>query len=166
MKRTGMKLLTMVLALLLLVGLCACNDGDKDDGKEAYYITYKGTKICPGEDAKGLLDALGKPLSEKSNGNCGGQGEQMKYSYTSFDLYLLETTDGTVTVDQISLKDDAIETPEGICIGSEKSRVTDVYGDPSEITAKTLIYRKGKQELIFKLDGDTVVAIDLIHNTH
>ncbi len=164
MKRTGLKILAMMFALLLLVGLCACNGSEADDG-EAYYITYEGTDICPGKDAKGLLDALGTPLHEQNNGNCGGQGVQMWYSYASFDLYILESADGKATVDQISLKDDSIKTPEGITIGSTRAEVTDVYGDPSETTSKTLIYRKGKQELTFKLDGDYVVAIDLMHDT-
>ena len=165
MKHVGMRVLAIMAALLLLFALCACNAEEQSGDGGAYYVTYKDTKICPGEDAKGLLDAIGAPLSEKSNGNCGGQGEQMKYSYSSFDLYLLETVDGKVTVDQISLKDDLISTPEGISIGSSKSEVLDAYGDPSETTAKTLIYRKGKQVLTFKLDGDSVSAIDLMHVT-
>ena len=166
MKRhTIIKLTALLAALLLSLGLCACAKDEPKDTGDAYYISYEGTKICPGKDADGLLERLGEPRSEKNNGNCGGQGVQMKYSYSSFDLYLLESTDGTVTVDQISVKDDLIETPEGICIGEDADAVKKTYGDPSKETAKTLVYRKGAQELIFKVEGGKVVAIDLIHVT-
>ncbi len=164
MKRIGTKLLIISLVLCLLAALCGCSGGNEDGG-DAYYISYKGEKICPGAEAGDLLDALGKPKSEKNNGNCGGQGVQMKYSYDSFDLYLLESADGKVTVDQISLKDDLVETPKGIAIGSSKDDVTDAYGEPATTGKSTLVYKKGAQELVFKLNGDSVSAIDIIHVT-
>ena len=164
MKTMGTKWLMIFLALCLLATLCACS-AEGDDADDAYYISYKGAKICPGAEAGNLLETLGEPNTEKNNGNCGGQGVQMKYSYDSFDLYLLESTDGKVTVDQISLKDDLVETPKGIAIGSAKGDVLDTYGEPTTTTGKTLIYQKGKQELVFKLNGDAVSAIDIIHVT-
>ena len=165
MKRNGwIRAISLATALLMTALLCACAGG-KDQGADAYYIEYEGTKISPGEDAEGLLDDLGEPNSAKNNGNCGGQGVQMRYGYGSFDLYLLEGVDGDVTVDQISIKDDLIETPEGICIGSPAEDVKKAYGEPTKETAKTLVYGKEKQELIFKIEGGKVIAIDLVHVT-
>ncbi len=165
MRKIFMRTFVLAMALFLTLGLCACTQEEPKDESGEYYITYEGTKICPGADGDGLLEKLGEPNSEKNNGNCGGQGVQMKYSYPSFDLYLLESADGDVTVDQISIKDDLIETPEGICIGSDEADVRDAYGEPDQVTAKTMIYRDGKQELTFKLEDGKVSAIDLMHVT-
>ena len=159
----GKRILSMTFVVVLLLALCACGGGSDED---AYYISFKEATICPGEAAGDLLDALGEPNFKKNNGNCGGQGVQMKYSYDSFDLYLLEANDGKVTVDEISLKDDLIETPKGIAIGSKKDAVLKAYGEPTKATDKTLVYEKGKQELFFELNDDSaVVAITIRHVT-
>lgn len=161
----GRRALAVLLLLAAFVGLVGCRAEEPQTKNEGYYIMYQGVKIQPGSDATGLVEQLGTPVSEKNNGNCGGQGVQMKYTYSSFDLYLLETADGKVTVDQISLKDDLLETPKGICIGSDEADVKEAYGTPTETTSKTLIYRNDRQELIFQLEGGRVVGIDLIHPT-
>ncbi len=163
MKHT-IRLLALAMALLLtLTALAAC--AEDTDGGDAYYISYNDVKIQPGANAKGLLDKLGEPDYEKNNGNCGGQGVQMKYSYTSFDLYLLEATDGTLTVDQITLKDDLMETPEGIAIGDAKTDVEQAYGTPDETNAYNIVYRSGRQELIFGMEDGRVESIDIIYRT-
>ncbi len=155
----------LLAVLMLAVGLCACAEQKTSDGEESYYISYNGTKIRPGADGEGLIDELGEPKSEKNNGNCGGQGVQMKYVYSSFDLYMLESKDGDLTVDQISLKDDLLETPEGICIGSSEEDVTNAYGKPDKTTSETVIYYSGRQELIFGIDDGLVDSIDIIYRT-
>ena len=163
MKFTAKKLLAFLLSMILLVALCAC-EGGSDEG-ESYYVSHKGAKICPGEAAGDLLDQLGAPKSEKENGNCGGQGVQMRYTYDSFYLYLLESTDGKVTVDAIEFRDDLIETAEGLGIGSSKDEVLKAYGDPTEEKGQTLTYKNGKQHLVINLKNDAVSALSLKHVT-
>ena len=166
MKNLVIQICTLSLAIFLLLSLCSCAGGKESDNGEAYYISCNGVRICPGEEAGDLLEKLGEPDFAADYGNCGGQGVQKMYSYDSFEVYLLETADGKITVDQISLCDDLMETPRGICIGDDREEVIEQYGEPTESTISTMIYQKGAQELVFKLDEtDTVIGIDIIHVT-
>ena len=59
----------------------------------------------------------------------------------------------------IELKDDTVETPEGIFIGSTKDDVISAYGEDAEDSGSALIYTKGESQLNFLLDGDVVCNI-------
>ena len=118
---------------VLLAGLCVCTlfscaknqteDTENTDTATSkgvsYYFEYNGTKVELGENVDGVIEALGAYKDKKEIGDCGGLGAQVKYSYASFDVYVLESkTDGNI-VDQITFRDDIVSTNEGVCIGSE-----------------------------------------------
>ena len=163
-----------ILAAIVCIAICfgcvallsACN-GEKmpEEGKSGiYYIEYNGVRIELGKDAKTVIDALGKPKSEKELGDCGGLGAQIKYSYNDIDVYSLKNDDGE-TIDQISFTSDIAQTPKGIYIGADATSVTEAYGQPTEKKDGDSRYISGNFVLKFKFEDGIVSAIEYIRIT-
>ncbi len=182
-----MKILKIIISLLL-VTLCvffcvACSDGadtsadrdgssgssdksDKDDGAVKLYIEYNGTKIQLGAKADSIIEALGEPQSKTEIGDCGGLGAQVKYTYPSIEVYVLESkTDGNI-IDQITFRDDVVSTPEGVCIGATVAEAKQALGKPTSETDKALLYTSGKYTLKLSFSGDMVTEINYITTTN
>lgn len=172
-----MKKIIGLLCCLLCIScgllLAGCNSGDNEavDGKDSteknggvsYYVTYKNVKIALGADADAVTSALGEPQSMTENGNCAGLGNQYKYSYPSIDVYVLETADGKATIDQITLRDDLISTPEDVRIGSTVTEAKNALGEPSSSSASSLIYTKGSYNLKLGIKDGAVQTINYIN---
>ena len=111
----------VALALLCAVFCVACGndiEGCKEDyDSDNFYIKYNNVAIKLGDKADAVIAALGEAQSRTEIGDCGGLGAQVKYTYSSIDLYVLESkTDGNI-IDQITFRDDIVSTPEGVCLG-------------------------------------------------
>ncbi len=168
-----------ILALILCLFLCAfcfaaCegDEGGKDkNGEEGestklqssvgFYVNYNSVKIELGADAKGVTSALGTPKSTSPQGSCGGQGTLTKYTYASVELYVLTSSSGDETFDQISLLDDTVKTDKGISIGSTKDEVVKAYGNGYTKSGETgMTYTSGNKNLKFTLRDGSVVGVD------
>ncbi len=166
-KITGKSLLALVLLIFVTLGAVACADGSEgnENGNGAdssiYYIEYNGIKIELGAEADAVLSALGEANSKKEIGDCGGLGAQVRYDYSSFILYVLESNDGNV-IDQITLINDLTQTAKGICIGSEEAAVHAAYGEPQSADGNRLKYIDGKKQLVFEIENEKVKGIDLM----
>ncbi len=163
------------LLLCLLVAFCvaACNkdkgdtdkDSDNDDGgassksSVSFYVNCNSVKVELGGDAKAVISALGTPKSTSPMGNCGGQGTLTKYSYASIEVYVLTVGDKE-TVDQITLLDDSIKTPENITIGSTKDDVIKACGNATKLSDTNITYTSGNKNLMIQLRDGAVVGID------
>ena len=141
-------------------------DGTKDNGSTkpkaavSFYVNYNSTKIELGDDAKAVITALGTPKSTSPMGNCGGQGTLTKYTYASIEIYVLTSGDKE-TVDQITLLDDSIKTPENITIGATKDEVIKACGSAySKISDTGITYTSGNKNLMIQLRDGAVVGID------
>ena len=141
-------------------------DGTKDKGTTkpkaavSFYVNYNSTKIELGGDAKAVITALGTPKSTSPMGNCGGQGTLTKYTYASIEIYVLTSGDKE-TVDQITLLDDSIKTPENITIGATKDEVIKACGSAySKISDTGITYTSGNKNLMIQLRDGAVVGID------
>ena len=98
-------------------------------------------------------------MSKQEAGSCAGQGTLTKYKYPSLEIYVL--TNGNVqTIDQITLLDDGIKTPEGIKIGSSADDVTKACGKATKQTETYMTYSSGKKTLQFQFRDGSVVGID------
>ena len=161
------KRISLILAALcLLVSLIACDTGKETTantsedtenvGGVSYYVNYNGTKITLGGAADATVSALGTPQSKSELGNCGGLGSQVKYTYSSIYVYVLETDSGN-TVDQIEFRDDLVSTPEGVSIGMSKSDVLAKCGEASAESATSLTYTSGKLNLSIGFDANGTV---------
>lgn len=159
----------LALAVLCALFCVACGgDNPSESNKEGstykFYIKVNDTKIQLGEKADDVIAALGNAQSKTEIGDCGGLGAQVKYSYASFDLYVLESkTDGNI-IDQITFRDDVVTTPEGVCIGSAVSDAKAKLGEPTSSTDKALLYTDGKYTIKLSVEGDTVTEINYITN--
>ena len=159
------KILLILAALCLVVSLVACDSGkgttgdtdaNTDKGGVSYYVSVGGTKITLGGASDATISALGEPQSKSELGNCGGLGSQVKYTYPSVYVYVLQTDSGN-TVDQIEFRDDLVSTPEGVCIGMSKADVIAQCGEASTATAVSLTYTSGKLNLSIGLDANGTV---------
>lgn len=162
-----------IIACLALVMSCvfltaACNksedvsaESDKSDGV-AFYVEYNGAKITMGAEADKIIDALGEAQDRREIGDCGGLGAQVRYSYPSLEIYVLESkTDGNV-IDQITFRDDLVTTPEGACIGMSVEDATKLLGTPSAQNDKAVEYQKNKFVLKLGILDGIVTEIDYI----
>ena len=171
MKRFFALLLCVLMAFCLVA--CEGDEGNVDNEGNSknpasidFYISYNGTKIELGADAKPVITALGEPVSKTEAGNCGGQGSLTKYVYASLELYVLTSSDGEV-IDQITLLDDSSATAEGVTIGSTKDEVVEACGKSyTKLSDTGITYTSGSKNLIFKLRDGSVVGIDYRMSTN
>lgn len=164
-----MKALALIVALICVVSVFAsCNaetPENKDDAASVeYYVNYKGTKIELDKKADSVLSALGEPKSTASLGDCGGFGLQTRYTYADLVLYTVKNDSGE-TIDQISLSNDLVETPKGICVGDLSDDVIKAYGEPTAKNDTKIEYEKGSLILKFGLESGAVKSINFIRIT-
>ena len=168
-----MKTITRILAVMLalfctvaLMSACTSNDNDDNDkgGSIEFYIKYNGTKIELGKDATSVLSALGAPKDTASLGDCGGFGLQTRYTYDNFVVYTVKNDDGE-TIDQITLSNDIVETPKGICVGDSADDVVKAYGEPDAQSNTKIEYESGSFVLKFGIEGGDVKSINFIRIT-
>ena len=129
-----------------------------------YYVEFTGVKIELGADAEAVIDALGTPKATAEVGNCGGQGTLTKYTYASLELYVL-TSGTSSTIDQITLLDDSIATPEGIRIGTAQADVKTKCKTPTKSSDASYTYTSGNKNLKFNFRDGAVVGIDYMRTT-
>ena len=170
------KILAIFLCLLMMLTLVACNSAKGDDDSKAmttkaiestsvkYYVEFTGVKIELGADAEAALATLGTPKATAEVGNCGGQGTLTKYTYASLELYVL-TSGTSSTIDQITLLDDSIATPEGIRIGAAQADVKTKCKTPTKSSDASYTYTSGNKNLKFNFRDGAVVGIDYMRTT-
>ena len=137
------------MALLLLFTLVACNNNTGDDENtdaptaKNYSVTYNGTKIEIGADAKTLLPKLGNPEGEIGEA-CGTDEKDVIYSLSGLEIET-HVKGETEIVRQIKITNDLQKTDKGITIGSTKDDVVKAYGKD---------YKEGSSGAI-RYEGDT-----------
>lgn len=158
--------------------LCACGDSGSGDsgssgntGNESgeqgagtsaasngYTFDLSGVSVAMNAEMAPIVDELGEADSYFESESCAFQGLDKVYTYGSVQISTYPENDVDY-VYSVVLKDDTVETPEGIMIGSSKDDVIAAYGDPTTETDASLSYTKGDCILAFILDGDTVTDI-------
>ena len=158
--------LALVLSCLFLTVACSKSEDEiaeaGKNGGVAFYVEYNGAKITMGEDADKIIDALGEAQDRREIGDCGGLGAQVRYSYPSLEIYVLESkTDGNV-IDQITFRDDLVTTPEGACICMSVEDATEFLGTPSVQNDKSIEYQKSNFVLKLGILDGVITEIDYI----
>ncbi len=171
------KILCAVLALLCMTVFVGCkeqsdnggDDGTKKETKQnsesgiVYGFEYNGVKLTLGASADKIISALGEYRDKKEIGDCGGLGAQVKYSYASFDVYVLASkSDGNI-IDQITFRDDLAETSEGACIGMSVENVKLKTGTPTSESSTSLEYLSGSKLLKFTVADGKITGIDYMN---
>ncbi len=164
MKRFICALLVCVFALTFIS--CTDKKTEPDGESDGIYVEYNGTKIVMGGKADSILASLGKEKDKDDVGDCGGLGALVMYSYDSFDLYVLESKDKGNIIDQITFRDDMIETAEGVFIGmgatEAKVALRETYGEPAESGEKEVKYVKGSYAVIVGIEDGKVTELNYV----
>ena len=131
------------------------NEGIKADG---FTFVYKGTDIIPNAKMEPIVTALGEPTKFFESDSCAFQGKDKVYTYGSvvINTYPDNNVDYVYTIE---LKDDTVQTKEGIYIGATLDDVKAKYGEPAKDTGAALVYEKGTSTLNFGYADGTVTSI-------
>lgn len=132
--------------------------GSNTQKETGYTYSLKGTTVAMNAEMAPIVTALGEPDKYFESESCAFQGLDKVYTYGSVVVNTYPKNDVDY-VYSIELKDDTVQTAEGISIGASKSDVTAKYGSPSKETDTSYIYTKGDSELAFIFDGDSVKSI-------
>ena len=167
--------ITAVILILMLICLTACGRGTQKNGANAektaspqetaqqeagWYFEKGDVKIEIGAKAEPILKALGDPKSSYEAPSCAFDGMDVIYTYPGFEV-LTYVMDGEAKISGVVLRDDTVETAEGICIGSSKADVEAAYGKIEE-GATSLQVTRGSCELLVILTDDAVSSIQYL----
>lgn len=165
------KILALTLAFVMCISLFACTDEkttpDTEDKKteetefegDSFYFEANGDMLVPGEQMDEIDIAIhGEPAEYFESESCAFQGLDKVYTYPGFVIRTYPDN-GMDYILNIELRDDSVSTPEGCYIGDTESTVRNTYGEPSEVTATALIYKKGSALLYFTITDGEVTAI-------
>ena len=156
----------IALMLVLAVVLCACGGGNttpaNNSGNKAKDDVFKSgnTTIEMKADAETVLKALGAYKNSYEAPSCAFDGMDKIFSYNGFDL-LTYSQNGKDLVSGVVLRDDTVETPEGIAIGSKAEDVAKAYGSvEKDATSATFTTENCKLLIIF--ENGVVTSIQYI----
>ena len=160
------KLLTFVLAVLMLASLCACGDDGTTPteapgptpNKDGFIFNYKGTELRIHADFAPILAALGEPVRYTESASCAFEGLDKQYGYGSFYLETYPLGDKDYVYGWYFV-DDMVENAEGICIGSTKADVEAAYGAENYNGTNAFEVTKGSGKLTVILENDVVTSI-------
>ena len=163
MKKKMAALLALIMVLALV--LCSCgggggsNNGGNNTGSLDYYFQVKDVKVEMKADAETVLKALGSYKSSYEAPSCAFDGMDKIYSYGGYDI-LTYTADGKDFISGVVLRDDTVETPEGIAIGSKLEDVKKKYNAKEEGSSINVYSENCRLLIIF--DNGVVTSIQYI----
>ena len=166
MKKKMAALLALVMVLAAV--LCSCGGGDSNGNNSGnnsgsksndYYFKAGDVKVEMKADAEAVLKALGSYKSSYEAPSCAFDGMDKIYSYGGYDI-LTYTMDGKDFISGVVLRDDTVETPEGIAIGSKLDDVKKKY-DAKEEGSSINVYSDNCRLLII-FDNGVVSSIQYI----
>lgn len=178
------KIVILLLAVLLVLGLAACggesttgttektnnstsgNDqttaptesaGENTVPVEYFSFTYEGVELIPGT----LFDAsvLPEPESTYEVPSCAIEGTDVVYNYGTFEITVFD--DGTQgVIYSIYMIDANTPTDEGLYMGDGGDVVASIYGSDYTEDGTQWSYVKGETMLCVIFNNDCVVSIE------
>lgn len=172
------KLIALLLAVLMIAALAACGAETPDptqpskqnetnpttpqqtkpaEPEDVFSFTYEGVELIPG--AAFDPSVLPEADSVFEVPSCAIEGTDNVYSYPTFELTAYNDGTGEV-IYSIYLLDANTPTAEGLYVGDDLARVTELYGTDYIENDTELTFTKGGTTLNFLLDGETVISIE------
>lgn len=176
------KLIAFLLAMLLVASMAACDaettkpteptttqphqtepsrsqqtEPSDPETEEVFSFTYEGVELIPGV----AFDPAALPEADSvfEVPSCAIEGTDNVYSYPSFELTAYNDGTGEV-IYSIYLVDANTSTKEGLYVGDDLARVTELYGTDYSQNDTELTFTKGGTTLNLIMDGETVISIE------
>lgn len=160
------KTISILLALMLCISLCACGgDGESDVKNNNYSPDYGELYFASGDFKFGVMDyaddvidALGSPSGTFENDSCAYQGKDTVYYYDGFEV-TVHKLDGVDRVIGIKLTDDTVSIPQGLVIGMSQADCTDILDNiGGEMNGATVYTAKtGSTALVIGFGTDACI---------
>ena len=174
------KLIALLLAVLMLAALTACGTQQSDESQpttppgttqpadpgsngpskpveDGFSFTYEGVKLVPG--APFDPSALPEADSVFTVPSCAIEGTDNVYSYPVLELTAYNDGTGEV-IYSIYLTDADTPTEEGLYVGDDLARVTELYGTAYSQNGSELTFTKGATSLCLIMNNETVISIE------
>lgn len=178
------KILTLLLAVLMLMSLAACdsntgsettapvettvpnetttpvettpNETTAPQGEELFAFQAGDAAIIPGT----AFDPSVLPATDNvyTIPSCAFEGTDNVYNYGTYEIIAYNEGNGEV-VYSVYFIDANLTTPEGLAIGDDAAKVTQLYGEGT-VNGSEITYQKGNTLLVIILDGDFVASIE------
>ena len=157
--RKRIMVLTAILVVLAVV-LCGCEKGSNDTtpfpntspNTKDFVFKSGSTTIAMNVEAAPILKSLGEYKSSYEAPSCAFDGMDKIYTYNGFEL-LTYTVKDVDYVSGVVIRDDTVETPEGITIGSKPEDVKKAYGEFEKDATSANYYTDNCRLLIIFTDG-------------
>ena len=152
-------ILLAVVAMMAMVLMSCTSDSDvqADSGNTLKFI-YNGVSMAPGDDFANIGAKLGDPDGYYEAASCAFDGKDKIYTYGSVQISV-SPLDGKDIIYMITLLDDSLTTPEGVCVGADKASVISAYGEHGTDKGSSLTYNSGKTDLVFLIRDDCVTSV-------
>lgn len=133
------KTISITLALLCALSLCACSSGGDNDAAESseavytadygeLYFEANGVEFGIMDEAEGVLASLGEPTGTFESESCAYQGMDKYYYYDGFEVMTNEI-DGVERITAVTLADDTVQNPQGVKIGMDMDDALSLMDD-------------------------------------
>ena len=159
--KTYQKILSAILAVLMLCALTACGGGEVEQTQETQRVTewslnVNGSELFVGMD---MPKDLGEPTAYFEAASCAIQGLDKDYTYGSI-LVKTEDDGKTERIVGLTILDDGAATTMGATIGDSRDKVIGAHGTPSSESETALTYSAGEGVIVkFLLRDGSVTSI-------
>lgn len=162
------KAIGMVLALALLLGLCACGNQQKELAASDLSMTVNGKTVTAESGVSDVLEVFGGAYDMAEAVSCVYSGMERTYSGEDFILYTYPGDDGQEHLMEAYATAN-VKTARGVAIGSSLKDVEEAYGSNYTRAGSVVTFElpNDNEQMVpagiyFELEDDIVTAIGVV----
>ena len=125
--------------------------------EEPFAFVYEGVELMPGAAFDASVLPAASSVSQVPS--CALEGTDNAYNYTFFELTAFDDGSGEV-IYSIYLMDPNLTTPEGLALGDEEAKITEIYGGNFVQEGTSYVYTREGTVLSIIVQNGTVVSIE------
>lgn len=133
-------------------------EASQEEALPGYVFAHNDVSFTVDMEAAPVIEALGEPTSYYEVPSCAFEGLEKIYDYTSFEITTYEL-DGADYIANIFLKDDLVETPEGVSLFMTYDDMAAAYGEDFTESEGQYVYTKDNMKLIFIATDGEILSI-------